>query len=333
MHSLYPAIEPFHHQYLTVSALHQIYLEQCGNPQGIPVIFLHGGPGSGCREQHRSYFDSAVYHIILFDQRGCGRSLPQGEIEENTTSALVEDIETIRQHLNIEQWLVFGGSWGATLALVYAKHYPKQVLGMILRGVFLGRPQDIDWVYSEKGAAQIFPEAWQQLVEGLPETQQKKPLKAIYQQLNSSDKQVSNAAYNRLQHWEATILNIRSYLTSTDSTIDATNTDNNTDKNTDRNINKNPAIIQLHYSINDCFILQTPILEQLNKIHDIPLQIIQGRYDFVCPAEQAWQLSNHCQQAKLTVIELAGHLANEPAMIDALIDATINFAKKYSKNN
>ncbi|MEY8199009.1 MAG: prolyl aminopeptidase [Colwellia sp.] len=312
MHSLYPEIEPFSHQYLEVSPLHQLYIEQCGNEHGIPVVFLHGGPGSGCREQHRCYFDPAIYHIILFDQRGCGRSKPQGELEGNNTLALVDDINTIRKHLGISQWLVFGGSWGATLGLVYAKQYPEQVIAMILRGVFLGRPQDINWVYSNKGAAQIYPEAWQGLVENLPIEQQQKPLDAIYQQLINNDEQISRNAYNRLQQWESAILNIQPGIPASKGDT----------------INKKPSIIQLYYSINHCFIEQSPILEQINQVCDIPIQIIQGRYDFVCPVEQAWQLAYHCPQAKLTIIEMAGHLANEPLMINALIEATRSFSSQ-----
>ncbi|AAZ24400.1 prolyl aminopeptidase [Colwellia psychrerythraea] len=313
LHSLYPEIEPFSQQYLKVSPLHQLYIEQCGNEQGIPVIFLHGGPGSACREQHRCYFDPAIYHIILFDQRGCGRSKPQGELKENNTLALVEDINTIRKHLGISQWLVFGGSWGATLALVYAKQYPKQVLGMILRGVFLGRAQDINWVYTNKGAAQIYPDAWQALVDNLPIEQQQAPLNALYQRLINSDEQISRDAYNRLQQWESAILNIQPGTPA--SIVDT--------------INKKPSIIQLHYSINRCFIEKNPILEQITQISDIPIKIIQGRYDFVCPVEQAWQLAYHCPQAKLTVIDMAGHLANEPLMSNALVEATLSFSKQF----
>jgi len=314
LHSLYPDIEPFSQQYLEVSPLHQLYIEQCGNEQGIPVVFLHGGPGSGCREQHRCYFDPAIYHIILFDQRGCGRSRPQGELKENDTPALVEDINTIRKHLGITQWVVFGGSWGAALSLLYAKQYPKQVLAMILRGIFLGRPQDINWVYSNKGAAQIYPEAWQCLVKHLPIEQQQTPLKAIYQQLVSKDEQISRNAYNQLQQWESAILNIQPAPPAGKG--DA--------------INKSPSIIQLYYSINHCFIEQSPILEQINRLGNIPIKIIQGRFDFVCPVEQAWELDNHCPYAALKVIDTAGHLANEPSMIDALIEATRSVSKQLS---
>ena len=207
MLSLYPAIEPFQHYYLSVAnaaiinettaQTHQLYVEQCGNPDGIPVIFLHGGPGSGCRPSHRCFFDPALYHIILFDQRGCGRSRPKGLLKHNTTGHLVEDIELIRQHLGIEKWLVFGGSWGTTLALTYAQRFADKVAGLILRGIFLARQQDIDWFYSENGAAKTYPEAWRYLVEHLPISQQAEPISAIYQQLSSTDNQCSNAMLKR----------------------------------------------------------------------------------------------------------------------------------------
>jgi proline iminopeptidase len=309
LHSLYPKIEPFDQQHLSLGSIHQIYIEQCGNKNGIPVIFLHGGPGAGCNAQHRCYFDPAIYHIILFDQRGCGRSKPKGELSENNTAALVEDMDAIRRHLGINQWLIFGGSWGATLGLIYAQNYPERVLGMILRGVFLGRQEDIDWAYSSKGAAQLLPQAWHNLVESLPIELQQKPLKTIYHQLIDSDEKISRDSFYKLQQWESAILNIPPYQPPGD----------------DSAINKNPAIIQIHYSVNSCFISHNPILKQLDKVRDIPMQIIHGRYDFVCPVEQAWLLSHHCPHAKLSIIDNAGHLASEPLIIDALIAATIAF--------
>jgi len=309
LHSLYRKIEPFDQQHLNRGSVHQIYIEQCGNKNGIPVVFLHGGPGAGCNEQHRCYFDPAIYHIILFDQRGCGRSKPQGELSDNNTAALVEDVDAIREHLGISQWLIFGGSWGATLGLLYAQNYPERVLGMILRGVFLGRPQDIDWAYSSSGAAQLLPQAWHNLVESLPVELQQKPLQSIYQQLINSDEEISRDTFFKLQQWESAILNIQPYQPPGEGST----------------INKNPAIIQIHYSVNNCFISQSPILKQIDKVRDISMQIIHGRYDFVCPVEQAWLLSHHCPQAKLNVIDKAGHLANEPLIIDALIAATIDF--------
>lgn len=332
MLSLYPAIEPFGHFYLPVannlasqtltndtisnncsSQTHQLYVEQCGNPDGIPVIFLHGGPGSGCRPSHRCFFDPALYHIILFDQRGCGRSRPKGLLKHNTTGHLVEDIELIRQHLGIEKWLVFGGSWGTTLALTYAQRFADKVAGLILRGIFLARQQDIDWFYSENGAAKTYPEAWRYLVEHLPISQQAQPISAIYQQLSSTDNACSNAMLKRIQFWEASLVYWQKRLTLDDISITEDE--------------KTSAIIQLFYSMNQCFIEQAPILEHIDSIRHIPTKIIHGRHDMVCSVEQAWLLKQCWPEAELSIIEMAGHVASEPKIISALVKATNDFAK------
>ncbi|WP_114325799.1 prolyl aminopeptidase [Candidatus Colwellia aromaticivorans] len=331
MLSLYPAIEPFSDYHLTVTndALtdaqtgeesteeHHIYVEQCGNPLGIPVVFLHGGPGSGCRPSHRCYFDPQLYHIILFDQRGCGRSRPYGTLQQNTTTHIIQDMEAIRQHIGIKKWLVFGGSWGATLALYYANHFTEKVSGLILRGVFLARQQDIDWVYSENGAAKIFPYAWNNLVKDLPLSQQAQPLSVIYQQLTSDDTKISNAIFNKLQHWEASLIYWQESLSFEESSIE----------NPIKESDKAPAIIQLYYSMNQCFIAKEPLLENIENIRHIPTKIIHGHYDMVCPLEQAWQLKKYWPEAELSIIEMAGHVASEPKIIDALVKATNDFAK------
>lgn len=300
MLSLYPAIDPFHHYHLCVSNnvladdpsvdVHHIYVEQCGNPLGIPVVFLHGGPGAGCRPSHRCYFDPQLYHIILFDQRGCGRSRPYGALAENTTSNIIQDMELIRQHIGIEKWLVFGGSWGSTLGLYYAHHFADQVSGLILRGVFLARTQDIDWVYSEKGAAKIFPEAWNNLVEDLPFLQQAQPLSIIYQQLTSDDTKLSDSIFNKLQHWEANLIYWQDLVSFEEASI--------------KEQDKTPTIIQLYYSMHQCFIATESLLDQ------------------------AWQLKKRWPEAELSIIEMAGHVANEPKIIDALVKATNDFAKR-----
>ena len=351
MLSLYPSIEPFKHYYLEVSNLtvnslnaedlrlsnldeknreeitlktkntnkaninHHIYVEQCGNPLGIPVVFLHGGPGSGCNESHRQYFDPKRYHIILFDQRGCGRSHPsdslQRTLQNNSTAHLIQDIDVIRKHIGIEKWLVFGGSWGATLALYYAQHYPQQVSGLLLRGVFLARSQDIDWVYHANGAAKFFPDAWQQLVQDLPKDQQKQPLSAIYQQLSCDNNQISTKMFNKLQHWEANLIALQAPPKFSE--------------NLPKDSAKISSRIQLYYSLNQCFISHTPILKNIDIIRHIPTSIIHGRYDMVCPIEQAWQLKKHWPEATLTIVEMSGHVASEPRIIDALIKATDDF--------
>jgi len=320
--SLYPAIEPFHHYYLNVTNIelgdedapvqHQLYVEQCGNPAGIPVLFLHGGPGSGCRASHRCFFDPELYHIILFDQRGCGRSRPYGALAHNTTANLIQDIEAIRQHINIEEWLIFGGSWGTTLGIHYAKNFSQHVSGLILRGVFLGRSQDIDWVYSENGAAKIFPDAWSYLVEDLPLAQVTEPLSLIYQQLTSDNTQVSNRIFSKLEYWESSLIYWQDVVDFKEKKV------NEDDKTS--------SIIQLYYSINKCFISDAPLLENITSIRHIPTKIIHGRYDMVCPLTQAWQLKQHWPEAELSIIEMAGHVANEAKIINALIQATDDFA-------
>ena len=328
MLSLYPAIEPFHHYHLTVtndesskkdsSIEHQLYVEQCGNPAGIPVVFLHGGPGSGCRATHRCFFDPDLYHIILFDQRGCGRSRPYGALAHNTTKNLVQDIEAIRQHIGIDKWLVFGGSWGATLGLYYAQHFSQHVTGLILRGVFLARTQDIDWVYSENGAAKIFPDVWAHLVRNLPLSQQDEPLSIIYQQLTSNNIQVSNDIFRKLTYWEENLIYWQDLMNLKEDPV--------------REEDKIASIIQLYYSINKCFIGDEPLLDNIKSIQHIPIKIIHGRYDMVCPLTQAWLVKKHLPKAELSIIEMAGHVANETKIIDALITATISFANQFSLN-
>lgn len=316
---LYPEIEPYTTHQIAMEALknkqhHQIYVEECGNPHGLPVVFLHGGPGSGCRPQHRCYFDPEIYRIILFDQRGCGRSLPHGELENNTSQFLIADMEKIRQQLDIEQWLIFGGSWGATLALIYAQQHPDKVLAMILRGVFLGRKQDIDWVYAEGGASKLFPDAWQKLVKHLPKSKQKTPLKSYYQQLTSADEIHQMAAAKTLQAWESTIVTLRDHEHQADLTQDPAPLAH--------------SRIQLHFAVNECFIADTPILNNIDSIKDIPTIIVHGRYDIVCPIQQTWELHQAWPKSQLNIIAMTGHAAGEPALIHALISATRNMAKR-----
>lgn len=319
MFSLYPEIEPYKTHKVAMETLqngqhHQIYVEECGNPNGLPIVFLHGGPGSGCRPQHRRYFDPNSYRIILFDQRGCGRSLPHGELDNNSTQFLIDDMETIRQYLNIERWVVFGGSWGATLALCYAQQYPENSQAMILRGVFLGRQQDIDWVYAQGGASKLFPDAWQKLVQHLPESEQQKPLNSYYQQLTAIDELHQMAAAKLLQAWEGTIVTLRDHEFKADPSHEI-----------------GPLAhsrIQLHFALNQCFIADKPILDAIDCIRHIPTMIIHGRYDIVCPMQQSWQLYQSWPEAELSIVPMAGHAAGEPALINALVKATQAMAKR-----
>lgn len=313
MVTLYPDIEPYQtHQLaresLTDGRQHTLYVEECGNPDGMPVIFLHGGPGSGCRPQHRCYFNPDKYRIILFDQRGCGRSTPSGELENNTTAYLVEDMECIRRSLNIDSWVLFGGSWGATLALCYARDYPGQVASMILRGTFLGRRQDVNWVYAEGGASKLFPDAWQRLVADLPETDRAQPLRAYYERLTDEDEAIQLAAAQTLNAWEGTIVMLRDHEFEPDLTQEP-----------------GPLAhsrVQLHYALHECFIAEQAILDSIDKIRDIPTVVIHGRYDLVCPLQQSWELKQAWPEIDLRIVPLAGHAAGEPGLIDALVSAT-----------
>jgi proline iminopeptidase len=313
MQSLFPEIEPYKHYFIESEQLpdgshHQIYVEECGNPNGVPIVFLHGGPGSGCRPMHRQFFNPDYYRIILLDQRGCGRSLPNGELQHNTAQYLVNDLENIRQSLSIDKWILFGGSWGATLALIYAIQHPQHVAAMILRGTFLGREQDINWVYKEGGASKLFPEAWQQLISGVPNQYSQPLTNAYFDLLTSGSAEQQLDALTRLDYWESTIVTMR-------------------DHHFELPPEKTPgpyehAIIQLHFALNYCFIQDNYILDNIHKIKQIPTQIIHGRYDMVCPVKQSWELSHAWPEAKLTILPLAGHAAGEESIIDALIEAT-----------
>ncbi|MDO8827415.1 prolyl aminopeptidase [Methylophaga sp.] len=321
MRTLYPDIEPFHHQLLAREEIsagrrHEVYFEQCGNPHGIPVIFLHGGPGSGCRSQHRCYFDPERYHIILFDQRGCGRSLPSGELEHNTTDYLISDMEAIRTLLNIDKWMLFGGSWGATLAMAYARQHAQHVSNMVLRGTFLGRQQDIDWVYAAGGASRVFAEAWHALVKDLPSTEQPRPLAYYYQQLTQTTEQQQQIAANTLQNWEGTIVMLRDQHYQPDAEQSS-----------------GPLAhsrIQLHYALNNCFLGDIPLLDSIKQINHIPVVIIHGRYDMVCPMQQSWEVYQRWPDAQFEILPLAGHAASEPAIIDALVRATDQLATQLT---
>jgi proline iminopeptidase len=317
---LYPELSPYStdlisREVLSHGGAHQIYVEQCGNPKGIPVIFLHGGPGSACRPQHRRYFDPAVYRIILFDQRGCGRSRPLGELENNTLQYLMADMEIIRQHLAIQQWVIFGGSWGSTLGLCYAQQYPEQVLAMILRGIFLARQQDIDWVYAQEGAAQLFPDVWQRLMQHLDPIERAAPISAFMDALLTTDKQQQTTIAYALYDWQSMIgrlAPLEDELTLDEEQLIA------------------HFQIQLHFALQQCFIEQHAILDNIDTIHHIPAWLIQGRYDLVCPVKQTLALHQAWPDSRLNLIHLAGHAGDEPAVIHALIAATSTVAHRLS---
>ncbi|MCK4744072.1 MAG: prolyl aminopeptidase [Sulfuriflexus sp.] len=314
MRGLYPEIEPTRQWRLAVDAPHELYIEECGNPDGIPVLFLHGGPGAGCVAYHRRFFDPAVYRIVLFDQRGAGQSTPHAELEGNTTQALIADIEAIREKLAIEQWLVFGGSWGSTLALLYAQAHPQRVSGLILRGIFLCRPEDIHWFY-QHGASRLFPEYWEQYLAPVPEAERGDMVSAYYRLLIGDDEPTRLEAARAWSLWEGHTISLLPCKEVEQSFAAA-------------KFAVAMARIECHYFINQSFLEDNQILNNIDKIADIPAIIVHGRYDVVCPVDQALALYAAWPQAELQIIANAGHAASEPGIIDALVSATRDMARR-----
>ncbi len=305
---LYPAIQPIQTLHLRVSPIHELYVEECGNAQGVAVVFLHGGPGGSCEPAHRRYFDPERYRIILFDQRGCGKSRPHASLQDNTTQDLIADLEKIRQHFGIEQWVVFGGSWGSTLALAYAEAYPERVSGLILRGIFLCRQQDIDWFY-QGGAARLFPDAWQDFLAPIPTDERDHLVQAYHKRLTSDNELQRMAAAKAWSAWEgrtATLqksASVQCYFS-------------------DPHIALSIARIECHYFINNSFMRPDQLLQDAHKLKDIPGFIVHGRYDVICPIDQAFALHEAWPNAQLKVIADAGHAVSEPGIAKALVEST-----------
>ncbi len=307
--SLYPEISPFQTELLQVDRLHHIYIEQCGRDDGIPVLFLHGGPGSGCNAGQRRFFDPNVYRIVLFDQRGCGRSIPAGETLQNTTHDLVSDIETIRLHLGISRWHVFGGSWGSTLALAYACKHPEAVTSLTLRGIFLSRAVELNWFLGQ--VSLFFPEAWQHLLSGLPENEQHDPLHAYGKRVFATDKGISIPAAIRWNQFESSIMRLIPQAETSE---------------TQGEVELARARVQIHYIQHACFVDGNALLQQATQqLANIPTIIVQGRYDMVCPPVTAWALSQALPHAKLVMVPDAGHSAMETGTMQALVAATETF--------
>lgn len=314
MRTLYPEIIPYAMHRLPVTPPHDLHVEECGNPEGIPVLFVHGGPGAGCEGYHRRFFDPRAYRIILFDQRGAGRSTPHAELEHNTTQDLVADMEAIRTHFGIERWLVFGGSWGSTLSLVYAETHPERVLGLVLRGIFLCRPREIQWFYQE-GTGRMFPELWEDYVSVIPEAERDDMVSAYHRRLTGEDEVTRMAAARAWSVWEG--------RTSTLLPSHAV-----ADHFAEPYVALSLARIECHYFMHDSFLEPDQILRDAHRLHGIPGVIVQGRYDVVCPTESAWALHRAWPQAHLNIIPDAGHSATEPGIIDALVRATDTFAER-----
>jgi proline iminopeptidase len=312
MKTLYDPIEPYDQGMLAVSPVHTLYYEQCGNPQGQPVVFLHGGPGGGLVEEYRRFFDPAAYRVVLFDQRGSGKSTPHASLEDNTTWHLVSDIERLREHLGIETWQVFGGSWGSTLSLAYAQTHPERVRQLVLRGIFLCRPKEIRWFYQE-GASAIFADVWEEYLKVIPETEREDMVSAYYRRLTSDDDEVKLEAARAWSIWEG-------------STSKLFFDYNMIDKFADAEFALAFARIECHYFMNNAFFeTDNYLIENVGKIRHIPAVIVQGRYDVVCPMMSTWELYRAWPESELQIIPDAGHSSTEPGIISALVDATDRF--------
>lgn len=310
--TLYPEIQPHRTGRLKVSRLHEIYFEESGNPKGKPAIFVHGGPGGGTDPNQRRFFDPKAYRIVLFDQRGCGKSTPHAELEENTTWDLVSDMERIRTDLGIDKWQVFGGSWGSTLALAYAEKYPERVSELVLRGIFLLRKREIDWFYQE-GASFLFPDAWDDYLAPIPESERGDLLHAYYKRLTSTDAKVRQEAARAWSVWEART----SCLFPNEELIK---------KNAGDDYSLAFARIECHYFVNKAFFENDgQLLRDVGKIRHIPTVIVQGRYDVVCPLDSAWALHKAFPEADLRIVPDAGHAAAEPGTTHELVSATDRF--------
>ena len=309
---LFPRIEPFNKGYLSCSE-HNIYYEECGNANGKPVVFLHGGPGGGGSEDVRRFFDPAHYRIIVFDQRGCGRSTPHGCLTNNTTWDLVSDIDKLRQELGITKWMVFGGSWGSTLALAYSQSHPSSVSEIVIRGIFMLQQHELDWFYQE-GASKLFPDEWQKFIDVIEDSKRGNLMKAYNEIFNGSDEKARLSAAVAWSRWEAST----SKLVKNDSLMDEFS---------------NPhfalafALIENHYFMNKGFLEhEKQLLDGIEKIRDIPAVIVQGRYDVVCPMETAYEVSKRWPEASFEIAQNSGHSAFEKEIVHLLVSATNKFA-------
>lgn len=309
----YPPLEPYRIHRLGVSALHEIYVEESGNPAGIPAIFVHGGPGGGTEPWHRQFFDPRKYRIVLFDQRGCGKSTPHAELRENTTWDLVADMERIRAHLGIAQWLVFGGSWGSTLALAYAQTHPQACRALVLRGIFLLRKAEIDWFY-QAGAGWIYPDAWEPYEAAIPPAERGDYVAAYHRRLTSEDAAVRSAAAKAWSVWEGSTSKLFPNLDMVSRFGES-------------RFAEAFARIECHYFVNKGFFERDDqLLANVERVRHIPAVIVQGRYDVVCPMRSAWDLHRAWPEAAFEIVADAGHAASEPGILSKLVEWTDRFA-------
>jgi len=317
---LFPEIRPYADHKIKVDTPHVIHVEECGNPQGLPVLVCHGGPGSGTVPLQRRFFDPEYFRIILFDQRGCGKSTPHLELENNTTHDLVRDMESIRNHLGIDDWIVFGGSWGATLSLVYAIAYPDRVKALLLRGTFLARQADLDWLYKKGGASRIFPEAWNGFIKPIVPEKRDNLMLAYSDKFRGADELARMSAAKSWTTWEAHCSTLRPNHILIDQL-------------TEPPMATSIAIMESHYFSNNAFLEPNYILDNVHKIADIPGIMVHGRYDLVCPIDSAYELQQAWPIVQLQIIRDAGHSASEPGIADALMRSTREFAQRFGMFN
>ena len=318
--TLYPPIQPYQRGRLRVSALHEIYFEQSGNPRGKPVVFLHGGPGGGTSPAMRRFFNPRRYRIVLFDQRGCGKSRPHASLVANTTWDLVADIEKLREHLQIRRWQVFGGSWGSTLALAYAQTHPRRVSELVLRGIFLLRRSELEWFYQDElGAASLFPDLWEKYVAPIPPRERHDMMRAYYRRLTSKNAKRRERAAYAWSIWEGAT----SYLRAKERDLAHF---------ADPRVAAAFARIECHYFVHRGFMQRDDqLLRGVRKIRHIPAVIVQGRYDVICPMRSAWALHRAWPEADLQIAPDAGHSAFEPGNVRALVAATDRFARRSAR--
>jgi proline iminopeptidase len=313
--TFYPDIQPFRSGYLSVGSGHSLYFEESGNPNGKPVVFLHGGPGGGTSPKQRRFFDPQRYRIVLFDQRGCGKSRPHASLVDNTTWHLVQDIESLREHLGVERWQVFGGSWGSTLALAYAEKHPERVSELVLRGIFLVRRWELEWFY-QSGTSLLYPDAWEKYEALIPPGERDDFIGAYHRRLTSSDPAVQKEAARAWSVWEAST----SHLLPDEDYIRSCAGDE---------FSLAFARIESHYFVNGGFLSrENQLIEDVGKIRHLPAVIVQGRYDVVCPMQSAYELSKAWPEARFALVPDAGHSAYEPGIVHELITATDAFAQR-----
>ena len=315
--TLYPASQPLVSHSIAVEAPHVLHVEECGSLNGIPALFLHGGPGAGCTPTHRRYFDPDRYRVVLVDQRGAGHSTPHAELTGNTTQDLIDDLERVRRHLGIERWLVFGGSWGSTLALAYAQMHPERVLGLVLRGIFLCRDQDIEWFY-QSGAHRVFPDYWGDYLAPIPPDERGDLVAAYHRRLTGDDEIACMQAAKAWSTWEGRTATLLPDADTVDFFADSVHA-------------LAIARIENHYFTHRAFLADRPLLAGMEPIRKIPGVIVHGRYDMVCPIDQAWALAEAWPEARLEIVEQAGHAASEPGIVDALVRATDRFAEQLAE--